>query len=160
MNLTKLRIRIAGWFILMALKVSRMFRAVPKDKVSTATNTLRIEANLETPLSPGQLAVLLRNLAVDHAHAPTLLALADGVEGARPAPEGTRGSIILAGDDMVMLPETVARMAGDLHNQTRELTREPGNLVEILLSVVVTSNATTVDRFPVTELTFNTKDEG
>ena len=59
MNLTKLRIRIAGWFILMALKVSRMFRAVPKDKVSTATNTLRIEANLET------IGARLRTLASD-----------------------------------------------------------------------------------------------
>lgn len=162
MSLTKFRMRVAGWFILLALKISALFRPVPKDvsEGTTSNNTLRIETDVETTLSPGQLAVLLRNLAKDSLHAPTLLALADGVEGARPAPEGTRGSIVLRGDDMKMLPDTVARTVADLYAQTRHVTREPGNLVEIMLSVVVTSNATTVDPFPVTELSIGiTRDE-
>ena len=155
--INKLRMRLAGLFIVLALKVSAMFRPVPKAESDGAKiNSLRIETDVETTLSPGQLAVLLRNLAVGHAHAATLLALAEGVEGARPAPDGTRGSIVLKGDDMKMLPDTIARTMADLYAQTRHVTREPGNLVEIALSVVVSSNATTVDPFPLTELTITT----
>ena len=164
MTLNKFRMRVAGWFILLALKISALFRPVPKDVSeggdSTTTKSLRIETDVETPLSPGQLALLLRNLAKDSLHAETLLALAEGVEGARPAPNGTRGSIVLGGDDMKMLPDTVARTMADLYAQTRHVTREPGNLVEIVLSVVVTSNATDRDPFPVTELSItHTRDD-
>lgn len=161
MNLNKIRRRLAGWFILLALKISALFRPTPKPEGGGVPSTsLRIETDVETTLSPGQFAQLLRNLAKDSLHAATLLALADGVEKARPAPDGTRGSIVLKGEDMKMLPDTIAKTVADLYAGTRHVTREPGNLVEIVLSVVVTSNATTVDPFPVTELTIDLAAKG
>lgn len=162
MNLNKIRMRIAGWFILLALKISSLFRPVPKlEGEGVPSTSLRIETDVETTLSPGQLALLLRNLAKDSDHAATLIALAEGVEKARPAPDGTRGTLVSRGEDMKMLPDVIAKMALDVYEGTRRVTREPGNLVEVLLSVVVTSNATTVDPFPVTGLSINliTKDK-
>lgn len=156
MNFDKIRRRVAGLFIILALKISALFRPVPKvEGEGTPSKSLRIETDVETTLSPGQLGLLLRNLAKDSAHAETLLSLADGVEKARPAPDGTRGSIVLRGEDMRMLPDTIAKTVADLYAGTRHVTREPGNLVEIVLSVVVTSNATDRDPFPVTELTID-----
>lgn len=46
MTLNKFRMRVAGWFILLALKISALFRPVPKDVStggdSTTTKSLRI----------------------------------------------------------------------------------------------------------------------
>lgn len=152
--MSKLPVRIANWFVLMALKISTLFKPIPKSTGGdSTTKTLRVEADVETPLTPGQIAVLLRNLAKDNLHAMTLLSLAEAIEGgSRIAPEGTRGSFVMYGDDMKMDPEASAKALTHLYEQTRRVTREPGNLVEIMVSVVVTSNATTVDPVPITGL--------
>ncbi len=168
MNLNKIRIRIAGWFIIQALKISSLFRPVTKEeKVLNLSGTqpkkLRIETDLETHLTPKEIALVLRNAALGPmANRQVLLDLAAGIEeDTRTAPNGTRGTLVSRGEDMKMLPDVIAKMALDVYEGTRRVTREPGNLVEVLLSVVVTSNATTVDPFPVTGLSINliTKDK-
>lgn len=146
------RTRLVGAFIRAALWASR-FAGPRVEKTGPAPMRLRIETDIETPLSGPQLAALLRRLATGDAHARTLLALAEGIEeNHRPAPDGTRGTLLNEGTAMVMDADAVGRMAEVLYRQTRRVTRDPGELVEIQLSVVVTSLATTVEAMPLTSL--------
>jgi hypothetical protein len=152
MNIDKIRLRIAGWFILLALKVSALFRPVPKVDGAATPKALRIEADVETTLSPGQIAMLLRNLARGNAHAPTLMALAEGIEGSRPANLGTRGTLLLEGEGITTDGGKIAGAIEGMIHRTRGLTREPGEILELQISVVVEDKSTTVDPFPVTTL--------
>lgn len=146
------RTRIVGAFIRAALWASR-FAGPRVAKIGPAPTRLRIEADIETPLPGPQIATLLRRLADGDAHWETLLALAEGIEeNHRPAPDGTRGSIVCTGEAMTIDSDDVGRMAAALYAKTRRVTREPGELVEIQLSVVVTSLATTRDAMPLTSL--------
>lgn len=159
MNLNKIRMRVAGWFILLALKISSLFRPVSKEEKALSQpgdepKSLRIETDLKTHLTPKEIALVLRNAAMGPmANRQVLLDLATCIEeDSRIAPNGTRGTLVSRGEDMKMLPDVIAKMVLDVYEGTRRVTREPGNLVEVVLSTVVTSNATTVDPFPITGL--------
>ena len=135
-------------------------RAKARDEVALATYSVGLEqVRAEVEALRGDLERVV--VALEHAlrveavvavEEGEVAILEHGVEKARPAPDGTRGSIVLKGEDMKMLPDVIAKMVLDVYEGTRRVTREPGNLVEVVLSTVVTSNATTVDPFPITGL--------
>ena len=153
---TKLQHRIAGAFIRLALWISTLIKPTPapagEGKVHT---TLRIEADVETPLTGKQIAALLRRVSEHMTVSPTeqgaLLSLAEGfMENCRVPAEGTRGSLLLTGDNMNYDPEIVLETLDHMVQNTRRVTREGGNLVELKIEAVIHSNATTVDAFPLT----------
>ncbi|TAK26741.1 MAG: hypothetical protein EPO40_19675 [Myxococcaceae bacterium] len=106
---------------------------------------LRIEGDVETTLTGENIANVLRSVARDYGrdYSPDAVAmlndLADTIEqGHRPAPDGTRGTLRTAPGD-TFSREGAANLVEMIVAHTRNLTVNPGEMVEFQVSVVIAS---------------------